>query len=452
MKKILFFLFVFINSFYAQSWHYFTTANSNIPSDYLLNVYVDNAGDVWTATGDTGIVKYSGTNFYCYNASDIDVIKDQHFSSVLEDENSYYWFTSEYGGIYYLHNGQWHHFAPKDMGFDLGPYESLILRTLAVQNGGPFSQSGGALWIGAYNNGLIKFDGHTWKHYGYTNVVSVHSVYSIAVEESQTDTNYVIWIGTSNGLIKYDGTNWSLVKIAGDSTAWVNAIALEDGGPTFNGGKMYVGTEYGQFCIYDGNQWEIFNLADAYNPNNSVNAIVIDASKRKWIATSDEGLGMYDGKQLLLYYKENSGIAGNQVISMAVREQGDSTELFMSCFDNTEHNYTGLTLMRVEKITGVETSNKKLNYSFRLSQNYPNPFNPSTTINYSVPATKKGAVNVKLVVYDVLGKEVATLVNETQTQGNYSVKFNAQNLSSGLYFYKLQAGNFVATKKMMLLK
>ena len=85
---------------------------------------------------------------------------------------------------------------------------------------------------------------------------------------------------------------------------------------------------------------------------------------------------------------------------------------------------------------------------FYLSQNYPNPFNPSTKINYSVP--EYGLVTIK--VYDVLGYEVATLVNKEQVAGSYEVDFNAARLSSGIYFYKLQSGSFIETKKMILLK
>jgi len=90
---------------------------------------------------------------------------------------------------------------------------------------------------------------------------------------------------------------------------------------------------------------------------------------------------------------------------------------------------------------------------YKLEQNYPNPFNPSTTISYSIPNNVKSETsNVKLVVYDILGNEVATLVNERQKTGNYEVKFNASNLASGIYLYKLQSGSFVQTRKLMLLK
>jgi hypothetical protein len=85
---------------------------------------------------------------------------------------------------------------------------------------------------------------------------------------------------------------------------------------------------------------------------------------------------------------------------------------------------------------------------FELNQNYPNPFNPSTTISYSVP----NASQVVIKIYNVIGKEVSTLVNESKPAGNYQVKLDAKDLPSGIYFYKIQAGNFSDVKKMILLK
>jgi hypothetical protein len=90
---------------------------------------------------------------------------------------------------------------------------------------------------------------------------------------------------------------------------------------------------------------------------------------------------------------------------------------------------------------------------FSLSQNYPNPFNPSTTIKFSIPFVETGHdPSLQLKVYDILGNEVATLVNEDKPVGSYGVEFDGSNLPSGIYFYQLRAGNFVETKKMILLK
>ncbi|MCW8996337.1 MAG: M1 family aminopeptidase, partial [Psychromonas sp.] len=103
-------------------------------------------------------------------------------------------------------------------------------------------------------------------------------------------------------------------------------------------------------------------------------------------------------------------------------------------------------LKDLQGVTEVKDLNIPLQYS--LSQNYPNPFNPSTTIEYSIP--KSG--NVTLKIFNVLGKEVATLVNGQNEAGKHIVNFDATDLNSGVYFYKIEAGSFVDTKKMILLK
>ena len=111
---------------------------------------------------------------------------------------------------------------------------------------------------------------------------------------------------------------------------------------------------------------------------------------------------------------------------------------------NSTWAYT--TLQPYKKNVGKEVANAITEY--KLSENYPNPFNPSTVINYQIPTSGK----VTLKVYDVLGKEIATLVNENKEAGSYNVNFNASNLPSGVYVYKIESGSFIKSQKMMLVK
>ena len=103
-------------------------------------------------------------------------------------------------------------------------------------------------------------------------------------------------------------------------------------------------------------------------------------------------------------------------------------------------------------MVSTKEENNTVPNSFVLKQNYPNPFNPSTKIGFTVPSGHTSD-NIVLKIYDVLGKEVATLVNENgMAAGSYDVEWNASNYSSGIYFYTLKAGNFMDTKKMILSK
>jgi hypothetical protein len=95
-------------------------------------------------------------------------------------------------------------------------------------------------------------------------------------------------------------------------------------------------------------------------------------------------------------------------------------------------------------------------YTFNLDQNYPNPFNPSTKIKFNIPSViasgAKQSEMVTLKVYDILGNEIASLVNEEKPAGSYEVDFDGANLTSGIYFYELKAGSFIQTRKMLMIK
>ena len=118
-------------------------------------------------------------------------------------------------------------------------------------------------------------------------------------------------------------------------------------------------------------------------------------------------------------------------------------------FDSLE--FTGIersSQLSSTPLVGVENSNNTVVKEFKLYNNYPNPFNPTTNIKYDLP--KETFVAIK--VYDILGREVVTLVNEKQPSGRYNIKFDASNLASGMYVYRIEAGSFVKSHKMMLLK
>ena len=109
----------------------------------------------------------------------------------------------------------------------------------------------------------------------------------------------------------------------------------------------------------------------------------------------------------------------------------------------TDADFQNVVLVSVEV-----TRTSPVPEAYSLSQNYPNPFNPATLIQYALPASGR----VTLTVYNVLGQEVRTLVNDIQGAGRYTVTFDASSLSSGLYFYRVQSGSYTAVKKMMLVK
>lgn len=167
----------------------------------------------------------------------------------------------------------------------------------------------------------------------------------------------------------------------------------------------------------------------------------------------------YNDKKLRIEFLEEIYSEGVLISASRVEysydSDGDLTFGDLYFLENGNWIYSAKSIYNYSTITDRK-SDKKILHEVSLSQNYPNPFNPSTTIKYSLPLIVNGeTANVKgvtLRIYDLLGKEAATLVNKKQKPGNYEVEFDGSELTSGIYFYKLKAGSFVETKKMILLK
>jgi hypothetical protein len=119
----------------------------------------------------------------------------------------------------------------------------------------------------------------------------------------------------------------------------------------------------------------------------------------------------------------------------------------------TPNTGTGGIITTICTFTGIKTISNEIPDEIRLYQNYPNPFNPVTKIRFAIPSVgQMHAFELRLIIYDILGKEVQTLVNENLSPGTYEVNFDGSNLPSGVYIYRLTAGNYTETKKMVLIK
>jgi Secretion system C-terminal sorting domain len=165
-------------------------------------------------------------------------------------------------------------------------------------------------------------------------------------------------------------------------------------------------------------------------------------SDSAWVIAEAQG-----GSNFRLLHPHNKILASLQ--EAVVPNSKPSWYLIYRSLDNA-NDYVSFILDATDssKITGVNLLGKTGLNTFRLQQNYPNPFNPNTLISYSIPS----ASNIKLIVYNTLGQKVKDLENGFKNAGNYSVNFNASDLPSGIYFYKLEAGQFSQVKKMILLK
>ena len=162
----------------------------------------------------------------------------------------------------------------------------------------------------------------------------------------------------------------------------------------------------------------------------------------------DEKTGWVFGREGKIYLTQNGGGSWSQEPDLTIATINKMT--FVGDKDGwAVGNFGTILRVRSEIKVDVKKEGKEIPSRFALHQNFPNPFNPATTIKYSIPA---GNHRVTLAVYNSLGQQLTTLINKVQNGGNYSIKFNAEKLPSGIYFYRLQAGNFTETRKMILLK
>jgi hypothetical protein len=136
-----------------------------------------------------------------------------------------------------------------------------------------------------------------------------------------------------------------------------------------------------------------------------------------------------------IHFYDTAGTQGAGTITIRVEKKSNPSQFKTQVFGATTYP------LGIQKISTIVNE-------FSLGQNYPNPFNPTTKISFTLPKTEA----VYLRVYDILGREVKTLVNETLTQGEYLVDFDAKDLASGMYYYSLRAGENVSVKKMVLVK
>ena len=228
-----------------------------------------------------------------------------------------------------------------------------------------------------------------------------------------SDDNGVNWNSTSSGLVQ----------------ATISDIALNPENEIFIttlGYGIYKSVDNGLTWITKmGAGWDFSCL------KISSDGKIYAATQGNWLYESDD-----NGDNWFLV---NGGLNDSKYIL--------SLEITKSGFLFAGMDYYGIYKSANKVVTTLNEENT-VPSKFELMQNYPNPFNPSTSIEYSVPSNEY----VLLKVYDVLGNEVNTLVNERQSAGNYEVNFDASNLVSGIYFYRLQSGSFIQTKKLMLLK
>jgi len=245
-----------------------------------------------------------------------------------------------------------------------------------------------------------------------------------------------LFVSTNNvSLSTNNDKNWSAVNNGLPIEAGIQRLAFC--GPNLFAGCYDNGSSGGVFRSTDnGTNWSAVNNGFASNNREEVSSFAVYGTNI-FVGT------YYDG----IYLSTNNGTNWTSVNDGLSSNDFNLFQLFVSGTILFAAN-TNNSIWRHQLSEMIDDKQNNLPTNFFLEQNYPNPFNPTTTINYSVPT----ASHVTIKVYDLLGRQVAILVNDNKPVGNYSIKIDGSKLLSGVYFYRMEAGSFSQTKKLLLLK
>jgi len=266
--------------------------------------------------------------------------------------------------------------------------------------------------------------GNTWSQSGQ---IEVNAVQSLA-----KDSKNNIYAATFGGGIYKStdmGMTWNQLDIS-YRHIWTLAVDAND--------NIFAGS-FGNGVYYSSNEGANWTVLNNSLTGEYIYSLVIDDSSKIYASA------WYNGIYQIVDPTSNSSVA----MSLGLMGTGVTSLFYDGGYLYAANEKGSLLRVDLKKLVGNEVTNKDNKISgYYLAQNYPNPFNPTTKINYCIP--ENGLVTLK--VYDISGKVVATLVNVYQNAGNYTVEFNAGNLSTGMYIYKLEFNNKILAKKMLLIK
>lgn len=468
------------NSGGTQQWAvtYNQTSNTN---DLATGIAADSSGNIYV-TGTTG-----------YNLGPFDMVTIKYSPSGVQQWARVYQGTAgsrDDGGGDISVDGEGNIYVCGATGdsYDFG--NAFLIKYNPV--------TGDSIWVRRYsNNGLFasfgsvkidRFDNiyvaGTFFYYQFPNIAGIHALTA-----------------------KYDssgGLLWAVRYISSTINAndYLSRLAVDSSANVYVTGATYVGTPSTYLTIKyssSGVQQWVRNYTGPYGANNEGRSIVTDDSGNTYVSGISTGSGnsrdvasiKYNNSGDSMWVRRyNSSIAYVTQVVTAVDDSGDvyvtaSTEnsgvsittikyssigvqkwvalypgqtaditvdasrnVYVSEMNNLNGTGFDYITIKYSQISGVQPLSNEIPDGFELYQNYPNPFNQLTIINYQLPTES----DVSLTIFDVMGREVESLVNERQRAGTYQIDFDASSVSSGIYFYKLKAGELSETRKLSLVK
>ncbi len=413
---------------------------TNLALTYPSNIIFDKDNPDFLVAGHLNreIIKTNdgGKNWYSPKF-DIEPSKIEPISNSfdLNPKNKLEGYLASSNGLYKTTDGGSNWFRLDE--FDIATYNVYYHKfqpdTLFLNSVPPYySFDGGTMWA-EYESGFPSL----FMKFVKTNPTLVYTIRNEGKVYKSFDLGKT-WIDKTEGLVKQAETG-----------TYARITSLE---PDINNPDIVYCGQKGSMSksIDGGDSWfRVDSTLLSYEPKMNQPKILLDPNNPDRIYVGLLGYTDFITDEYTtggLFLTEDGCKTWKKVYSSRVRDiftdEGNPRYIYLST------DYGLMRFLDTLTVTDVIQTKPVLPKKFVLEQNYPNPFNPSTTIKYSIPRKN----NVLLKLFDVLGSEVATLVNKEQSEGNYEIKFDGKNLTSGIYFYRLQAGEFVETKKMLFMK
>lgn|GEM_PF-911651 len=424
---------------YLHAWNGSTYSSLNYPLDRSEGVAEDSQNRLWSI-GDYYSLSYyneAGNNWINVPVigSGTNIEKDPTRPGTI-------WACSDYQVL--RTDGTYNFSKVVDDFSELNPQSDVLTTVVPLPDG--------FAWVGT-NQGLAKVNANTGTYQFYSpsnSQIPGESIAPLAVtpDDRLWFANFGSTTTSTYGLCWFDGTNFGIIpqqQIGGLPHAQIYDLEVKN---IQNGYELWISCASRGVSVLTVTGTIIPVELVSFSATSNGNNVSLNWST----ATETNNSGFEVERRSHIELSRSMTEWGNIGF---INGNGTTTETQSYSFADNDLS-SGKYLYRLKQIDfdgTIEYSNEiEVNVSvpekFELSQNYPNPFNPSTKIKYQIAASSP----VSIKIYDVLGNEVVTLVNEIQPSGNHEVTFDASSLSSGIYFYKLQAGSFVEMRKMTLLK
>jgi ligand-binding sensor domain-containing protein len=418
MEKLFFTILIIhcpVLSANAQpQWVFYNPTNSGLPGWTVPEMVIDSTNTKWFAT-DEGLARFQGNTWTVWDTTNSPI--PYHFiQSIVKDKENKIWIATRNKGILKFDGINWTLYYNTNLGYPL-----IEITRLGIDQNN-------TLWACSQSLGLLK------KINGENNWIRYYTGNSGIPDNSVTDVKFegnIKWIGTvQGGIARFNDTSWTVYNHYNTplESDFIERVGIDN----FN--NKWFCTRFGGVAKFNSNQnqWTIYNSTNSGLPWNNTYAIFIDDVNTKWIGIQDGGFVTFNdtvwnvlmaGTSTVFDFKKD--IHGNVWICEA-----------------------GVRVYNPNGVVYVKKDFKVIPENFIMLNSYPNPFNSKAKINISI--SQKGFV--KLEIYAVNGKLVDILENNIKNKGDYKYLFDANNLSSGIYFVVLKTQDKIKVYKIVLLK